>query len=266
MLGGGPVQQVGVAVVHDPVLRAGQPRRQPAAHRTGTAAQVVHDQRPVAGQPAADQRRPGRSARAARVGRLAQPQPVREVGRESASVMPPSPPSVRPPGGVEVTAQSVRVSRRSPGGRGAAGPAATGVGRASGAARRPARPGRRAAPAGRAGCRRGRARAPRAGRRRRCASTGTPRASASVTTMPYVSPRDGSTSRSAAAYAASSAGPVRRADQPDPVVEADGGRAAGAAGRRSRGPGSARRRRRSARAGRRPRPGPRRARRGPCAG
>jgi hypothetical protein len=36
-----------------------------------------------------------------------------------------------------------------------------------------------------------------------------PRASASITTMPYVSARDGSTSRSAPAYAASSASPVR---------------------------------------------------------
>ena len=41
------------------------------------------------------------------------------------------------------------------------------------------------------------------------ARTGTPRASASVTTMPYVSACEASTSRSAAAYARSSSGPVR---------------------------------------------------------
>ena len=40
-LGGGDLQQVGVAVVHDPVLRAGQQRREPAAHRPGAAAEVV---------------------------------------------------------------------------------------------------------------------------------------------------------------------------------------------------------------------------------
>ena len=41
------------------------------------------------------------------------------------------------------------------------------------------------------------------------ASTGTPRASASVRTMPYVSAREASTSRSAAAYASSSSAPMR---------------------------------------------------------
>ena len=38
---GGDGQQIGVPVVHDPVLRSGQPRREPAAHRPGAAAQVV---------------------------------------------------------------------------------------------------------------------------------------------------------------------------------------------------------------------------------
>ena len=42
----------------------------------------------------------------------------------------------------------------------------------------------------------------------RTASTGIPRASASVTTIPYVSPRDAETSRSAWAYAAARSGPV----------------------------------------------------------
>ena len=35
------LEQVGVAVVHDPVLRPGQPRREPAAHRPGAAAEIV---------------------------------------------------------------------------------------------------------------------------------------------------------------------------------------------------------------------------------
>ena len=38
---GGDGQQVGVPVVQDPVLRSGQPRREPAAHRPGAAAEVV---------------------------------------------------------------------------------------------------------------------------------------------------------------------------------------------------------------------------------
>ena len=47
-VGGGDLQQVGVAVVHDPVLRPGQPRREPAAHRAGAAAEVVDH--PAAGR------------------------------------------------------------------------------------------------------------------------------------------------------------------------------------------------------------------------
>ena len=62
------------------------------------------------------------------------------------------------------------------------------------------------------------------------AITGSPRASASVTTMPYVSARDASTSTSAAAYARSRSSPVERAGEADPV--GDPGRARPA--RRSR--------------------------------
>ncbi len=40
-VGGGDLQQVCVPVVHDPVLRPGQQRREPAAHRAGAAAEVV---------------------------------------------------------------------------------------------------------------------------------------------------------------------------------------------------------------------------------
>ena len=42
------LQQVRVAVVHDPVLRPGQQRREPAAHRAGAAAEVVDH--PAAGR------------------------------------------------------------------------------------------------------------------------------------------------------------------------------------------------------------------------
>ena len=40
-VGGGDLQQVGVPVVQDPVLRPGQQWREPAAHRPGAAAEVV---------------------------------------------------------------------------------------------------------------------------------------------------------------------------------------------------------------------------------
>jgi hypothetical protein len=46
-IGGGDRQQLGVAVVHDPVLGSAQPGRQPAAHRAGPAAEVVNH--PAAG-------------------------------------------------------------------------------------------------------------------------------------------------------------------------------------------------------------------------
>ncbi len=63
-VGGGDLEQVGVAVVHDPVLRPGQPRREPAAHRPGAAAEVVdHPARRV----------PGGVARGARRGRARGP-------------------------------------------------------------------------------------------------------------------------------------------------------------------------------------------------
>ena len=38
---GGKLQQVFVPVVHHPVLRPGQPRRKPAAHRAAASAEVV---------------------------------------------------------------------------------------------------------------------------------------------------------------------------------------------------------------------------------
>ena len=60
-VGGGDLQQVGVAVVQDPVLRPGQQRREPAAHRAGAAAEVVD-------HPAAGRRElPRRGARRGRV-------------------------------------------------------------------------------------------------------------------------------------------------------------------------------------------------------
>ena len=82
--GGGAVQQVGVPVVQDPVLRTGQPRRQPAAHRAGAAAQVVDHVRGVAGQPATDRVDQVRGA-GRRVGGLPQPQPRRAPVRRRAA-------------------------------------------------------------------------------------------------------------------------------------------------------------------------------------
>ena len=75
-VGGGDLQQVGVPVVQDPVLRPGQPWREPAAHRPGAAAEVVDHRRRVAGRC----RRElfdelGRTGRG--VGRLAEGEPVR---------------------------------------------------------------------------------------------------------------------------------------------------------------------------------------------
>ena len=71
--------------------------------------------------------------------------------------------------------------------------------RARPGARRRAPQGRRAGPAARAGSRRRRDRGPPVSPPTSAATTGRPRASASVTTMPYVSARDASTSTSAAA-------------------------------------------------------------------
>ena len=74
-VGRGDLQQVGVAVVHDPVLRAGQPGREPAAHRPGAAAEVVdHRGRSRAGaargarraRASGPRRRPARAGRAIR--------------------------------------------------------------------------------------------------------------------------------------------------------------------------------------------------------
>ena len=60
-VGGGDCQQVGVPVVHDPVLRPGQQWREPAAHRPGAAAEVVDH--PAAGRREASPRA-GRRGRA----------------------------------------------------------------------------------------------------------------------------------------------------------------------------------------------------------
>ena len=68
--GDGELQQVRVAVVDHPVLRPGQPRREPAAHRAAAAAEVVDHEAAggkVAREPLGEL---GRARR--RVGRLAQ--------------------------------------------------------------------------------------------------------------------------------------------------------------------------------------------------
>ena len=72
----GKLQQVGVAVVHHPVLGPGQPRREPAAHRAAPAAEVVDHE--AAGRGEVPREALGELGRARRrVGRLAQGEPLR---------------------------------------------------------------------------------------------------------------------------------------------------------------------------------------------
>jgi hypothetical protein len=75
----GPVDEVGVAVVQQPALRAGQPAGEPAAHRAGAAAEVTHDDRCVARpQAQPDAQAVGEvGGTGVGVGRLAQREPVR---------------------------------------------------------------------------------------------------------------------------------------------------------------------------------------------
>ena len=74
-VGDGERQQVRVPVVHDPVLRPGQPRREPAAHRAAAAAEVVDHERAGRGEvPREALGELGRARR--RVGRLAQDEPL----------------------------------------------------------------------------------------------------------------------------------------------------------------------------------------------
>ena len=73
--GDGELQQVRVAVVHHPVLRPGQPRREPAAHRAAAAAEVVDHE--AAGRGEVAREALGELGRARRrVGRLAQGEPL----------------------------------------------------------------------------------------------------------------------------------------------------------------------------------------------
>ena len=75
-VGDGELQQVRVPVVHDPVLRPGQPRREPAAHRAAAAAEVVDHE--AAGRGEVPREALGELGRARRrVGRLAQDEPLR---------------------------------------------------------------------------------------------------------------------------------------------------------------------------------------------
>ena len=70
-VGDGELQQVRVPVVHHPVLRPGQPRRKPAAHRAAAAAEVVDHE--AAGRGEVPPEALGELGRARRrVGRLAQ--------------------------------------------------------------------------------------------------------------------------------------------------------------------------------------------------
>ena len=74
--GHGKLEQLGIAVVHHPVLGPGQPRREPAAHRAAAAAEVVDHE--AAGRGEVLREALGELGRARRrVGRLAQDQPLR---------------------------------------------------------------------------------------------------------------------------------------------------------------------------------------------
>ena len=100
------------------------------------------------------------------------------------------------------------------------------------------------------------------GRRR----PGSPRAKASVTTMPYVSAREGSTSRSAAAYARSRAVPDEGTGERDPLTEAVARGTGHQLGGERRSHLPAADAERSATAGRSTSPARRAARRDPCPG
>ena len=202
-----------VAVVHHPVLRPGQPRREPAAHRAAAAAEVVDHERARGEVPREALGELGRAGR--RVGRLAQVQPLR-ADPTAAAVIAPLPRGRRRG---RTWWPATRAATRAAPGRPAAGGRAARRPRASGAARRRAPPGRRAGPAAPAGCRRRRARAPRSTPPTSAASTGTPRASASVTTMPYVSACEASTSRSAGGVRAVELRAGARAREAHPVAQ-----------------------------------------------
>ena len=78
-IGDGTLQQACVPVVHHPVLRPGQPRREPAAHRAAAAAEVVdHEGGGRSEVPSKVLGELGRPRR--RVGRLAQDKPLRLTG------------------------------------------------------------------------------------------------------------------------------------------------------------------------------------------
>ena len=162
-VGGGDLQQVGVAVVHDPVLRPRQERREPPAHRSAAAGEVVDHRaagrRELPPELLDQVARPGGG-----VGRLAQVEPFGadpdlldgharrlrqdacEDGRGG------RPPRERRAPFARGPAQPPRAARRRP---------------ARPAARRRAQPGRRAARAAPAGPRRRRDRGPPAPRRPR---------------------------------------------------------------------------------------------------
>ena len=75
-VGDGELQQACVPVVDHPVLRPGQPRREPAAHRAAAAAEVVDHE--AAGRGEVPREALGELGRARRrVGRLAQDEPLR---------------------------------------------------------------------------------------------------------------------------------------------------------------------------------------------
>src|SRR6185437_15971407 len=193
-IGGGQGQQVRVPVVQDPVLRPGQERCEPPSHGTAAAGEIV-DQPGTLGrsdmtEPADELRRPRRSVHG-----LAQVEPAgADADRLGGHDAAPCSASATDEVVVDQSASDARRSRAA----------------ARNRRRRPASSSQeRSAPRSAAGSPGGTSKPGRVPSApcpsvsgtppTSAATTGSPRASASATTMPYVSPREGSTSTSAAA-------------------------------------------------------------------
>src|SRR5262249_38076358 len=193
-VGGGRRQQVCVSVVQDPALRPWQERREPPSHRAAAAGEIVDRpaalNRNTATEPADEVPRPRGAVRSFAQLEPARADPDRLDGHRAAPWRTSAPAEV-------VVDQPASDARRSPAA-------------ARNRWRRPASSSqvRSASPsaAGSPGATSRPGRVPSALRPRAsgtpptsAATTGKPRASASATTIPYVSARDGRTSTSAAA-------------------------------------------------------------------
>ena len=163
-VGGGHLQQIGVPVVHDPVLRPGQQRREPAAHRPGAAAEVVDHlagRLPGGVRPRCSTRSGARAAASAGSRRASHPQ----LTRISSTVIAHAP--ARTPARTDVVVDHPGERLAPLAGGPAQPPSAARRRRARPAAPRRAPRGRRAGPAAPAASRRRRDRGPPSAHRRR---------------------------------------------------------------------------------------------------